>query len=236
MKCSDVEQGEVAERYVRGELAEEQRDPFEMHFFDCPRCFDEVRMLQALRSELGTAPTRAPSALKWRLALGSAAALVLAVLGTLWWSGRQPSDLSELARVEPAPYEEVRLRSATDPSAEAFRVAMRHYLDGDYRMAIRGLEAAEQENPGAAHVRFFLGVSCLLAGENERAIDRLRQVSESDSPFAQEAGYYLAKALIAKGDSDRAREALREVRAAGGTHAAEAGRLLEKLEALAGGS
>lgn len=232
MSCPGVEPVDAADRYVRGQLSEQERDAFELHFFDCSRCLDEVRMLLAVRRELSRSGGRGLSWARRVLPLAAAAALVLvSVLGTLWWTHR-PAELSALARIDPPPYEEIRLRGTAGPSAEAFRDAMRYYVAGDYDRAIPGLEAALKTSGGADHVRFFLGVSHLLAGDGERAIAELRQVSESESPFAEESGYYLAKALIGEGELRQARETLRDVVAAGGAKAREAERLLERLEDL----
>ncbi len=33
----------LVERYLLGELSEDERDAFEAHFFDCPVCFDQIK-------------------------------------------------------------------------------------------------------------------------------------------------------------------------------------------------
>jgi anti-sigma factor RsiW len=37
------------ERYLLGEMAEEERDAFEEHFFSCPECADDARAARAMR-------------------------------------------------------------------------------------------------------------------------------------------------------------------------------------------
>src|SRR5215472_6011470 len=35
---------QAVERYVLGELSEEQRAAFESHYFDCPACFEQIKL------------------------------------------------------------------------------------------------------------------------------------------------------------------------------------------------
>jgi hypothetical protein len=71
----------TAARYVAGRMAEAEALAFEAHWFDCDRCWREVRAAQELRSAL-VPPTvaRAARPRPW-LPLAAAAALVLALGG-----------------------------------------------------------------------------------------------------------------------------------------------------------
>src|SRR5258707_5889760 len=94
MDCTRVATEQIAERYLLGTLTEEEKDAFESHFFECDRCFDELRTLRSLREELRrAAPSRAPASSTPRRRLPAwawAAAAVLVVgIGTGVWVSRR---------------------------------------------------------------------------------------------------------------------------------------------------
>ncbi len=92
----------ATERYLLGELAEDECEAFEQHYFACALCADDVRAAAAvaedavllLRDEpapVAAAPLafsrpvrRGPLALFWPMPLGAAAAFVLAFAGLFW--------------------------------------------------------------------------------------------------------------------------------------------------------
>ena len=95
MDCTRVGDEEIAERYLLGTLTAQDRDAFEAHFFECDRCFEELRTLQSLHVELQhSAPIQAPASsaqLRRRLpasAWAAAAVLVIAI-GTGFWTVRR---------------------------------------------------------------------------------------------------------------------------------------------------
>jgi CHAT domain-containing protein len=49
MTCEEAARDELVERYAAGDLDKTQAEAFEEHFFDCPRCLDRVRAVQARR-------------------------------------------------------------------------------------------------------------------------------------------------------------------------------------------
>ncbi len=53
----------AAERYLLREMADEERDAFEAHFFDCPACAESVRMGEVVgaAAEAGAARATAPA-------------------------------------------------------------------------------------------------------------------------------------------------------------------------------
>jgi hypothetical protein len=52
MNCHQVREGQIAERYLLGDLTGAEREAYERHFLACENCFEEVRTLRAVRSEL----------------------------------------------------------------------------------------------------------------------------------------------------------------------------------------
>src|SRR5262245_10129135 len=82
--------------------------------------------------------------------------------------------LEALSRVEPPLYSPGSLRGGGEAAAR-FEEAMRHYVRGDYSTALAGLRSASRLDPEAPHILFFLGVSHLLAGDPDAAVDGLRR-------------------------------------------------------------
>jgi tetratricopeptide (TPR) repeat protein len=145
--------------------------------------------------------------------------------------------LEQLALVEPPRYEPLTLRGATDDATARFRSGMARYRTQDYRRAVADLGAAEKLDPDAAHIRFFLGVSYLMLGQNSAAIDRLRAtIAIGDSPYLEEAHFYLAKAFLGREDVAAAETHLKRVIQLRGSRSDEARRLLRHLENVERGS
>jgi tetratricopeptide (TPR) repeat protein len=139
--------------------------------------------------------------------------------------------LLALAAVEPPVYTRVLLRG--EGEEEKFEVAMRRYEKGDYGGAVSGLQGALKLDPDATEARFYLGISYLLTGQTDSAIENLRQVvSEGNSIYAESAHFYLAKAFIRKNNLASAQGEMAEVAALQRSHAAEARRSIEQLQAL----
>lgn len=242
MTCDEVAAQDLLDRYVQGTLTEEQRDAFERHYLGCVVCAAGVETLLHLREALQEKGRRRSPVPWW--AAAAAGLLVVALIAVWWGSRREPpaqvagpdpapsgapapveDPLLELAQVAPPAYEETVLRGG---GADAFRQAMRLYLEGRYGEAIPGLKEAAIKDPHASEVWFFLGASHLLIGETEPALDALKTVAENrNSPFAEEARFYLAKALIRAHRVDEAKTELQKL--ASGPWAADARELLDRL-------
>ena len=142
------------------------------------------------------------------------------------------SALEQLARVDPPRYEPARLRNVPDAGTVRFQSGMEHYRKADYRGALPDLRAAAELQPDAAHVRFFLGASLLMLGQDSDAIDQLQAtVALGDSAYLEEAHFYLAKAFLRRNDLDAADTHLKKVIQLGGA-ARGAERLLTEIQRL----
>jgi tetratricopeptide (TPR) repeat protein len=91
MNCERVAREELLEGYLLGRLSDEDRDSFERHFFECERCLNDLRLLEAIQRELprvdadaASSPATASSSLRWLSLAGLAAAIILAVGSLLW--------------------------------------------------------------------------------------------------------------------------------------------------------
>ena len=239
---------ELAERYLRGSLSEEEATRYEDHFFACESCFAELKALEALQLELGRtrhaveARARFSRPILWMaaavavLVLGSGAALYLRrdaspLVGPE--QGTRGPLLVELARFDPPRWTPTRLRGAESEADRRFREAMEPYAKGEWSAALPALREASRLDPDAAHVSFFLGACALLAGHHTEAVESLRKVvSLGETPFLEESRFYLAKAYLGAGDIAAARAELQATIELGGPHLDEARTLLVKLETI----
>jgi tetratricopeptide (TPR) repeat protein len=232
MTCAEVSRDEIVEKYLLGQLSPESRDAFEQHYFECARCFHWLQTYRDLQSELArtrdeivATPSRG-WVRQWAW-LPAAAVVLLAVSVTVWHrrnvapvetppSESTPSispnpptstpvtpSLEELARVEPPAYGQGRLRGAADAATATFGRGMDRYQRRDYAGARARLKEASQLDPESPHVMFFLGITNLLTGRTDEAIEALRStIALGDSPYLEEAHFYLAKAYLKAGRVD----------------------------------
>lgn len=93
MTHEEIEQGDIAEEYVRGRLSPQDRAAFEDHYFACDDCFDKVQAIDRLASGVrnavreGALPLSGHGRTGWyepAFYLSAAASLVLSA--ALGWS------------------------------------------------------------------------------------------------------------------------------------------------------
>jgi len=103
MDCPLRSGHDLADAYVAGTLTEPDQSAFEEHYFTCPECFAQVRLLQEVRDGLRAVPPRPTAhhahARPWLSApwLGLAAAAALLAAFVYWYRDDEPSQ----ARHEP---------------------------------------------------------------------------------------------------------------------------------------
>ena len=245
--CARVKRDELVEAYLLGTLDEDVEVAFEQHIFDCPNCLDDLETLRVTQHELAATREAIESAAPdihqrhsgmWVMGIAAAAVLAVAaalLVGPLSAPDRPrvaSAELVELADLKPAPYKQVRLRGQENDAAERFREAMGHYQNGDYEAAATGLRQAVDLDPKAPNAGFYLGVSLLLAGDTEGAIERLSHtIALGDTLYLEMAHFYLSKAYLLNGDVEAARTELRKTRDLGGDLETEAERLLGLIQA-----
>jgi tetratricopeptide (TPR) repeat protein len=278
MHCDQVSKDEIAEKYLLGQLSQADQEAYELHYFECSHCFDQLQTHRVLYSELkcSAVAIRRESLqprMIWHWKWATLAATAVLILGLGFFqvrhmhvgtpktlvtrNPRQPTahidegnanasrhspettdnsagrSVVALATVEPAPYLPVVLRGDEDEATQQFQLAMRRYLKADYAGAIRELQVALKRDPEAADIRFYLGVSYLLGGKTDSAIEELRKaVDAGDSPYFESEHFYLAKAYIAKSNLVNSVDELRKTVALHGSHEAEARQLIEQIEFL----
>jgi len=206
MDCKRVGADEIAERYLLGTLTEQDRDAFESHFFECDRCFDELRTLRSLQAELQqTAPTEraVPAPIRRRVparAWAAATVLVIVIGAGFWTLGR----INEAARVQttknlptaaPQPSVSDRADVRAARVAELARVEPPPYIPLTVRSAedwrVR-FERAMAEYSAARYVEAARGLEALAA----------------QKPSAANAWFYLGVCYLMLDRTDEAIRAL----------------------------
>ena len=249
--CDRIRDSELAQKYVLGELTEADRNRYELHYFECERCFDELQNVQAIQSVLaGERRARTHSHRVWRMGAIAAAIVLASLVG--WQLARHtpersqqptiavnqtvqkpagvPRELLQLARVDPPPYRAPVLRGAEQASTSKFRKAMQWYAARDYAAAIPELAVASKQNPAAPAPLFYLGVCYLMQEQaTEAAALFAKAIALGDTPYLEPAHFYRAKALLRARDTASAQRELRATIALRGDKQTEAQALLDAL-------
>ena len=86
-----------------------------------------------------------------------------------------------------------------------FQRGMDSYRQADYRGAVNELRAAADQDPDAAHIRFYLGISQLMLGQDNAAIDSLAKGMATRNPvqstFADDYSKEGVSYTVQKGDT-----------------------------------
>jgi anti-sigma factor RsiW len=59
LSCGEIAEGNLTDRYLRHELSPRERAAFEVHYFSCDRCFEDLTIDIAVSADLGKAPLSA---------------------------------------------------------------------------------------------------------------------------------------------------------------------------------
>jgi len=241
VNCIEVRNGNYMERYLRGNLGEEESQRFEEHYFACEECYQSLRDLAAVQEELRDPKWSVPEPQPRTLWTGGwiwvgAAALVVFGMGLiLRLQGPEqaiPSNqvLEELAAVEVPPYSPRAVRGPKGKDTQGFEESMHFYLEGDYVAAAEGLQAVVSSTPQDVAAWFYLGICQLLSDHPLLAIESLTQTIElGESRYFASAQFYRAKAYLASGEIAAARTDLEDVVRRDGPKRDEAQVILDKL-------
>jgi len=259
MTCDQIEHDEIAERYLRGRLSDDEQERFEAHYFDCRRCLERLQVLEAAQAELSREAASVkdlPTAARrwWRIAatLAAAAVIVLAVrvlqqtppgdapLGETTRpddvrpappSAAQPEvPWAQLGASDPPAYSPLRLRSNATEAQREFRSAMALYAEKNYAAAAARLRRAAALPGAPVDAGFYLAVCELQTGHVQDAAAAFeRVIAFGESPYLEDAHFLLAKARIRQRDAVAARTQLLRVIALAGDRQEEARQLMSQL-------
>ena len=256
MTCDTAERENIVERYLTGRLEPATKEEWELHYFGCDHCAQQLETWSAVEGPLRSMAAEIrreipqPKRHTWLwTGIGIAAALLLAAgASRLLHTGAprlqtvaapvadskasERQRLVEIAQLDPPAYAPQALRGMDSKAELQFRNAMQFYQRRDYAPAIAGLRAALDLDSEAAAPRFFLGASYLLSGSVPDGIRELRMVAAGTSPFAEEAGIDLGKGYLLQGDKDKALETLHRVANLHGDFGSQANRLIGQIKGI----
>lgn len=112
MNCEQARKQDLVEKYVAGQLPDEQMAAFERHYFGCAECLEAVQVGQAIQlsgfqSKVISMPVRTQARPRWVYAL-SAAAAALIVAALVGWrvfvaQPQQTQIVSQVISSDPRP-------------------------------------------------------------------------------------------------------------------------------------
>jgi len=234
MDCSLIVRDELAERYLLGQLNPAEQEAYEKHYFECARCFGELRRLQAIGDVLRTAPPLAPVPKTkrarnpwWGWAVGGALAASLVVVALLRQSGApEPIAATPRTAVPVGPIlsagadaaEAPAITGTVDPSVAAappalaassrrMEVLARLARVDPPRYSPRVLRGASDE----AAASFQQGMKAYVAGDYGAAIPSLRKAARLDTERSDIAFFLAASELLAGNTADAVGEFVRTI-------------------------
>jgi hypothetical protein len=181
MMHSQIDREEIIERYVLGQLAPEERQAFEEHFFSCDQCFEKVQDVERLRAGVRDAAghgllnndgveheAKAEHTMWFRWAFGATACITVALALVIDWMQtiekpslhqKLSSMVEQLDRERRARSDlEQRIASADSPEPNVPLVMLQ---------SIRDAEAAPNEAvipPGARHLALWVELPSQASG------------------------------------------------------------------------
>jgi tetratricopeptide (TPR) repeat protein len=206
MDCEQVRREQLAERYLLGQLTEPEQDAYEQHYFECAKCFAELRLYEGLHVELKRSvladlaePAAKPFSWRWAWAFGATAILLTA--GLAWWQrdrsreaeATRPTVVARNTEIQP-PSQTTSgdVRATVTPSlSELGRVDPPEYAP----VLVRGAT-------DIGRIRFRQAMEFYGKGDYQAAIAGLRSASELDPQEAEYRFYYGICLLVTGRESD----------------------------------
>ena len=225
MNCGVIVRDEFAERYLLGDLSPAEQEAYEQHYFECARCFAELRRLQAVRDVLRADPPALPAPKKetvrnpwwgWAAAGAVAVSLVAVVLlrqsgapepmaglpraaaptGPTSSPGADPAGVPAVAGTVDPPLASAPPAPAASPESRRVEVLARLARAEPPRYSPSVLRGAADE----ATVSFKEGMKDYVAGDYGAAIPSLRQAAHLD-PERPDIAFFLAASELLAGNT-----------------------------------
>ncbi len=234
----------LIDKYLRGELTEEERQEFDTRMATDKEFADDVAMMQnlgpvaedvddenfrELMAEFeAEAPTSTSSTNLWKNLL--VAASIFAVLGlAVYYNLTQPISSSDLYDNYYESYPNVVNPMVRGEEPTEADKAFSAYESGRYEEALQRFEEL-YKTEGTSYYLFYMAISHLELENAEAAIELLNEFSGTEDKLADRAGWYLAMAYLQLDDKEQAKAALTKVVEEKAYNADKAEELLAELE------
>lgn len=254
MDCSLIQRNDIAERYLAGRLAPEEQDDYELHYFECDRCFADLCQLRSLREALqkpepagsGQSWRRQPARARWYWPAAAAVAASVVVVSVLVLQHDPPqvsqadgarSDTTTTTIPVPARpdgAETTALAVHPEPDASTGPVGSQSRASLLARLASVAPPRYVSSTLRGAHDepsrRFREGMQHYAAGEYRAAVPLLKEAASLD-PARADAAFFLAASELLAGNPAAAQRGFEVVLEFGDTpFAAEARYYLAKAQ------
>jgi tetratricopeptide (TPR) repeat protein len=208
MHCEQIVREGFSEKYVSGELGEADREAYELHYFECERCSNELEALVLLRAELersapraGYVAARARHQSRLWLTLAAAAVIALAVAVFQWQRAPEPEAIvSESTPAEAMP--------AAPEAASVDRIAVLARLAEVRAPMYRPPTLRSTPSPPVR--RFREAMELYARGDYREAVPGLEEARALDATLPQ-VPFFLGACRLMTGEVDRAIDAWRAV-------------------------
>lgn len=222
MDCEQIERQEVVEDYLLGQLSEAERQAFEVHFFECADCLEQVQAFRTLQEELvrQRAAIRAEgvgAATIWRWAWAVAAAAAVVVVSLGLWLRRPQVRPQPSNRIAAAPISNAQEQTGTGHKTGEAASTEVPSLEELARLDPPHYSPAILRGPtDEATLHFRKGMNHYSKGEYAGAIGDL-QSAVNLNPRAADARFFLGACHLLSGQTREAISELRETIALGET-------------------
>ncbi len=208
MDCETVQQQSIVEAYLRGKLDEARREAFELHYFECERCFAELEAARTVQAALRQMP-RGPVALPGGGGKGQAKAS--SPVKRLWMTGVAGALIAGAAAVvqftrprpTPAPAVAVNTAAPAKPAAALYAELARFDPPAYNRALLRGAQRSGEAD-------FTHAMDSYIQKDWPACRAALSGVA-GEYPKLVAARYYLGICSLLSGHASEGEDALRQV-------------------------
>ena len=163
--------------------------------------------------------------------MAASLALLISVTGILIWllpASLTPQEIYATHFTVPADNITVRNDQEIVPALQS---AMESYNEQAYTDAVAKFENILQNDPDNAPVLFYSGVSYLILGETDQAVQKLQKVAQiENTAYGLTSRWYLGLAYLKQDNTAQAREIFSSLQESSSSYATKADTLLQQLE------
>ncbi|QCK16637.1 tetratricopeptide repeat protein [Mangrovivirga cuniculi] len=235
---------ELIDRYLAGELNEEEKSNFKKMMDDDPSIAEEVKFRRELKLAIkksertqikemlsATEKARGKSVkINWPMYLAAASVAFIFITGLWFFVLNDKPDPDELYVAYYAPYENVvhpieRSESIENLETEAFLA----YEQGNYKEA-RALFSKLEVERKDPYIQLYLGITLMSMEDYSLATDYFNEYIKSEGKLKDRALWYLSLSYLKTGESGKAIQTLKKLIEMNGYNRYKAEELLAKIE------